>query len=100
MLESVFATDASDDRLAGVQADLPPLAAREFFQHAVQRGAWARLLSEPQTWFKTHGLLDPESELPGDESFTPHPVWRVLARSVRYRELFSAPARPSTHINH
>ena len=35
-----------------------------------------RLLSEPQTWFKTHGLLDPESELPGDDRSLLHPVWR------------------------
>ncbi|CAE7501398.1 unnamed protein product [Symbiodinium sp. CCMP2592] len=58
VLEAIYATDASDDKVAGVQADLPAEVALEVFRHSLQKGAWARLLSEPQAWFKARGLLD------------------------------------------
>ncbi|CAE7241416.1 unnamed protein product [Symbiodinium sp. CCMP2592] len=99
VLESIFATDASAYLIAAVQADLPALSAREFYRHSLQRGAWARLLSEPQAWLKAKSLLEPEDELPGDDVYTPHPVWRLLATGLKYRQLFVAKARVSTHIN-
>ena len=89
VLEAVYATDASDDRIAAVRADLPARVASEVYRHALQKGTWSRLLSEPQAWFKAKGLLAAEEELPGEEVFTPHPLWRILARSLNYEQLMS-----------
>ena len=97
--EAMFATDASDDRIAAVRADLPCRVAAEVYRHALQKGAWSRLLSEPQAWFKAKGLLEAEDELPGEEAFTPHPLWRILARSLNYEKVFTAKVKATTHIN-
>ena len=71
----------------------------ECWRHCLQKGAWSRLLSEPQAWFKSKGWLEEDSELPGEEAFTPHPLWRALARSLNYELVFSSRVRASTHIN-
>ena len=62
VLDTVFATDASDDLLACVAAPLPAPVADEAYRHALQTGAWARLLSGPPQ----------EHELPEASCFTPH----------------------------
>ena len=99
VLEAAFATDASDDMIAAVRADVPAEVATEVFQHSLQKGAWTRLLSGPQAWFREKGLLCESQELPGEEAFTPHPLWRVLARSLNYRKVFTSRVRATTHIN-
>lgn len=99
VLEAIYATDASDDRIAAVEADMPTKVAAEVYRFSLQKGTWARLLSDPQAWFKSKQMLDEGSELPGEEAFTPHPVWRVLARSLTYREVFCAKVKVGTHIN-
>ena len=99
VLEAAFATDASDDMIAAVRADVPAEFAAEVFQHSLQKGAWARLLSGPQAWFREKGLLCESQELPGEEAFTPHPLWRVLARSLNYQKVFASRVRATTHIN-
>ena len=98
VLDCLFATDASDDYLACVKADLPPPVAEELLRHTLMKGAWARLLPAPQAWLRSKGMMDDLSELPDGGAFT-HPLWRKMARALRYDLQWSREARRSQHIN-
>ena len=99
VLDALFATDASDDALACVRADLPAGVADELFRHTLVKGAWARLLPPPLAWLRSKGLQGGLSELPDGTSFTPHPMWRALVRSLKFGLWWTAEARISQHIN-
>ena len=99
VLPKVIATDASSSWQAAVQADLHPQVAEEFQRHALQRGAWTRLLSPPAAWLREHALLDAEAELPGDFIFGTHPVAEAVSRVPAYRCLWRREYKARIHIN-
>ena len=99
VLPKVIATDASSSWQAAVQADLRPQVAEEFQRHALQRGAWTRLLSPPAAWLREHALLDAEAELPGDFIFGTHPVAEAVSRVPAYRCLWRREYKARIHIN-
>ncbi|CAE7334124.1 unnamed protein product [Symbiodinium microadriaticum] len=97
--DHIIATDASSSWQAAVEADIEVGVAEEFFRHALQRGAWTRLLTPPSAWLREHDLLSPESELPGDMQFVTHPVAEAAARVPAYRCLWRQEYRTRMHIN-
>ena len=73
--------------------------ANEAYRHTLLKGAWNRLLSGPQAWLRSKGLLDESSELPEGRPYTPHPLWRSLARGLRFRTAWVIPGAIGQHIN-
>ncbi|CAE7226763.1 unnamed protein product [Symbiodinium sp. CCMP2592] len=94
-----FTTDASDDKIACAVADLPPQVADECYRHTLVKGAWNRLLPPSQAWLRSRGLLPESAELPGEDSYTPFPLWRELAQALRFRTAWVLPAAAGQHIN-
>ena len=99
VLPSIIATDASSAWQAAVEASLPLEVAEEMLRHTLQRGAWTRLLSPPAAWLKQHSLLEPADELPGEVSYTAHPVAQAAAQVPSYRCLWRREYKNRVHIN-
>ena len=99
VLDVFYATDASDVLLAAVSAPLPPGVAKEAYRHCLVKGAWSRLLPQAQALLRSRELLSDGLELPEGESFTPHPFWRKLARSLQFSTCWVLEGRRSQHIN-
>ena len=96
----VAATDASGSWMAGVRADIPEGVAVEAFRHVIRKGVWSKLLPPMAARDRMHGLLLEEDELPGpDDKYNKHPLWSILARSLRYRETWRQEVRRPQHIN-
>ncbi|CAE7335394.1 Khsrp, partial [Symbiodinium sp. CCMP2456] len=77
---SVTATDASSSHQAAARAPLPQPIADEAYRHSIQKGAWTRLLTPQSAWLRSHDLLEPLSELPGDdEGYRASPLYCALA---------------------
>ncbi|CAE7527916.1 unnamed protein product [Symbiodinium microadriaticum] len=94
----LVATDASDDRGAGVTTCVGPAWGKELQRHTLAKGLWNRLLRPSEAMLRRAGCLDAEDELPG-ETYRTHALWTLLCRSLRF-ELFAAfPRKPSLHIN-
>ncbi|CAE7600178.1 unnamed protein product, partial [Symbiodinium necroappetens] len=98
-LDSIIATDASSAWQAAVSAPVSSEVVAEFQRHAVQRGAWSKLLPPPAAWLKEHNLLEPESELPGDTVFTAHPVAEAAARVPVFEVRWRREHKRRMHIN-
>ena len=99
VLDTLYASDASDHLLAAVAAPLPPKVAKEAYRHCLVKGAWSRLLPQAQALLRSRASLPEGLELPDGENFTPHPLWRKLLRSLQFRTCWVARGRPSQHIN-
>ena len=99
VLPSIIATDASSSWQAAVEAPLPLEVSEELLRHTLQRGAWTRLLSPPAAWLKQHSLLEPGDELPGEVSYSAHPVADAAARVPAYRCLWRREYKNRVHIN-
>ena len=96
----VAATDASGNAMAAVRAEIPPLVVQELSRHSLRKGCWSKLLPADKEWQRNHGLLAVEEELPeGEECFRSHPFWEVIARGLRYKEVWRKAANPRLHIN-
>ena len=93
VLDCIFVTDASDSKVAAVQAAVPSKVAEESWRYSLKKGCWARFLPKPPAWLRARSLLDSDHELHGDESLTPHPLWQLLARSLSYVHVFCGDAR-------
>ena len=97
---SVTATDASSSHQAAARAPLPQPVADEAYRHSVQKGAWTRLLTPQSAWLRSHDLLEPQNELPGDdEGYRASPLYCALAACPRYSELWSREYKSRVHIN-
>ncbi|CAE7428465.1 unnamed protein product, partial [Symbiodinium microadriaticum] len=97
---SVTATDASSSHQAAARAPLPQPVANEAYRLSVQKGAWTRLLTPQSAWLRSHDLLEPHSELPGDdEVYRASPLYCALAACPRYSELWSREYKSRVHIN-
>ena len=96
----VCATDASMEWMAAVRAPLPEKICRELGRHTIRKGVWAKLLPPHAAWCRTHGILPVDEELPeGEEPYTVHPLWEVIARALCYTETWRKPVNKSLHIN-
>ncbi|CAE7319157.1 unnamed protein product, partial [Symbiodinium sp. CCMP2592] len=99
VLDELYATDASDHLLAAVAAPLPPRVAKEAYRHCLVKGAWSRLLPQGQALLRARESLPSELELPEGDAYTPHPLWRKLGCSLRFRTLAISEGRYGQHIN-
>ena len=98
-LETIRATDSSDWGAAGVSATVPLRIAKEAMRHSLTKSRWTHLLPPSKAWQKSHDLLQPDDELPGGEAYNTHPLWRLLAGGLVYREEWRAPHKKKRHIN-
>ena len=64
----IYVVDASSRKTAVCFAQFPVAVARELYRHVDHKGKWTRLLDRSSAWLKTHSLLDPELEFPGDQA--------------------------------
>ena len=94
----VSATDASNNWIAAVRAEVPRGVVEELSRHVLRKGAWSRLLPPGAAWERCHDLLDPQEELP-DHVFTVHPLWEVMARCPSYCTRWRRQVSRPTHIN-
>lgn len=94
----VVATDASNDVIAGVRAQIDEKVAQEMARHVIRRGVWSRLLPPGQALLRVHGLLDPEDEVPAD-GYRTHPLWETLARALHYKESWRRRIGRPQHVN-
>ena len=74
------ATDASNDVIAGVRAQIDEKDAQEMARHVIRKGVWSRLLPPGQALLRQHGLLEPDDEVPAD-GYRTNPLWETLARA-------------------
>ena len=98
-LSEVFMSDASEWGTASVRAKLPKVLAQEFQRHALNRGAWSKLLSPWKTWLKMHDDLFPADELPDGVPLVSHPLWLLLAEVLHYEVNHAKKTRSHRHIN-
>ena len=99
VLPEVRGTDASNWGMASVRAFVPKIVAEESLRWSLSRSLWCKLLPPQKAWLRSHDLLSPDSELPGEEVFDTHPLWVALARCYRYSERWRRQHRRSVHIN-
>lgn len=97
-LPMVSATDASCEAMAAVRAFIPSAVAKECGRYALKKGTWSRLLPPGRAELRKQQLLSPDDELPG-VGLTSHPLWSLLARGLRYEEVWRAEVHGSPHIN-
>ena len=95
----ITASDASTWWEASCSADIPQRAAEELYRHVLRKSVWTRLLPPGKAWQRAHGLLDGESELPGDEHYSMNPLWQLLASCLRFRLLAQKKSKSKRHIN-
>ena len=94
----VCATDASCDYIAGVRGDIPVEVCRELSRHSVKKGNWSKLLPPGRAWLREHEMLHTDEELPG-LTYTCHPLWQVISRSVEYKKAWCSRVDKKLHIN-
>ena len=94
----MVATDASLDALAAVKAAVPPQITREVSRFCLRKGVWSRLLQPAAAWEKSHGLLQPEDEVPGD-TLCCNPLWDTMARGFTFTTTWIKKVSRSQHIN-
>lgn len=99
-LPTIRATDSSDWGSAAVSAELPVAIAKEAMRHSLTKSRWTHLLPPFKAWQKAHDLLDPSEELPNGDSYNTHPLWRLLACGLHYREEWRCPHAKKRHINY
>ena len=82
----IFAVDASNWGEAIVECTVSREFSKELCRHSLRRGTWTRLLAPGAARLRAHGLLSPESELPGGEEdcFKSHPLWIALATRGKF----------------
>ena len=97
-LAEVFLSDASQDKMATVRANVPLSLARELQRHCLARGTWSRLLSPWKSWQKLHDCLE-EEELPDGVPLVSHPLWLLIAQVLQFRLNHCELARGRRHIN-
>ena len=99
-LASISVVDASLWGIAGASAAIPAGVAQELRRHTLHRGRWTRLLTGARKWYRMHGLLDENDELPDEQRFQTSPLWISLLESLRFIENFrhAYPSR-APHIN-
>ena len=94
----ITSTDASSGWLAAVRAQAPLAIVSEVARRGLRKGRWSKLLPSHQAWLRSHGILDPGDELPGD-TYDARPIWVLLARCLFYEERWRKPVARDTHIN-
>ena len=99
VLPQVCATDASGWGEAEVSCKIPVAIAREAARHCLRKSVWVRLLSPSQALARLHDDLEHEAELPGDHSYSMHPLWEVLLRCPEYKLNWKAQSNRRRHIN-
>ena len=97
-LPMISATDASSDCLGAVRATLPAKCTAEFARFSLKKGTWSRLLPPGRAELRAKALLEPDEELPG-VGITSHPLWSILARSLKYEEVWVSEVFGTPHIN-
>ena len=97
-LPMVSATDASGEYLAAVRAELPVSCAKEFSRFSLKKGTWSRLLPPGRAELRARAKLDPSDELPG-VGLSSHPLWSILARGLKYEEVWVSEVLGQPHIN-
>ena len=97
--DRIYMVDASNWGDAVVSAPLKGGLPAEIHRHSVNKSCWTRLLSPFKAHLRGKGCLDPAEELPGEESFTEHPVWEVAARGLCYTLDWKKRAKNGRHIN-
>ena len=97
VLDAFFTTDASDSKIACASA--ASAVSEECLRHTLIKGAWNRLLPAPKAWLRAKGLLEEDEELLEGVAYTPHPLWRVLARSLKFTTSWVLEAKLGQHIN-
>jgi hypothetical protein len=93
-------SDASTECEAAVQAEVGEARTTEFQRHGLQKGLWNRLTSPSQAYLREKGLGGEESELPGEVSYSMHPLWEVVVKGCQFRT-FGRPKKTKSrrHIN-
>ena len=96
----LICSDASNDTEAAVQAEVGESRTSEFQRHSLQKGLWNRLVSPDRAYLRERGILDEDEELPGDLSYSMHPLWEVVVRGCKFRS-FGRPKKSGRrkHIN-
>ena len=94
----MVATDASLDALAAVKAEVHPQVTREVSRFCLRKGVWSRLLQPAAAWEKSHGLLDPNDELPGD-ALSCNPLWDTMSRGFTFTTTWIKRVSRTQHIN-
>eukprot|EP00439_Symbiodinium_sp_Y106_P076030 s796_g15.t1 len=97
----VFAVDASMWGEAVCSSPVTVQLARELGRHVLTKGVWTHLLSPYKARARSHGDLDPSSELPGGavDIFRTHPLWSLLASGLQFRLRWKRRAACKRHIN-
>lgn len=98
--EALYAVDASDWGEAVVKAHVGKHLGKELHRHSLQKSVWTKLLSPFKSWQKTHELLDPCDELPGEfDEYVEHPLWETASRGLQFELVCKSRARRRRHIN-
>ena len=98
--QEIYASDASNWGEAAVWSPLEEQVGKELLRHTLKKSIWVRLLAPAAAWSRSHAMLDPEEETPGNEEiYRSNPLWELLARGLKYKELFSKCKSGQRHIN-
>ena len=94
----LVATDSSSSWEAAVSADLAPSMVQEVCRRSLRKGIWTKLLPPSKAWMREHELLQPADEVPAD-SYSAHPLWKLLARALHYKFNWRQKIMDRRHIN-
>ena len=96
LCSEVSATDASDDWEAEVSQTFPSRFVEELARNSFRKPVWTKLLRPTEALARVRGA---SGELPNGETFDYHPVWQVLFRCVKFREVRRRRIWRARHIN-
>ena len=96
----VWAVDSSSRLYASCVAPVSTLLGCELQRHVVQKGLWAKLLPPSNEWRRSHGILDPEDELPGEGVMLASTrVWSDVLACSKFEVVKIIRVRGRKHIN-
>ena len=94
------ASDASNWGEAAVVARLPTGIAHELYRLTLRKSLWVKLLAPSRAWMRSHGVLEPDQEVPeGADRYHSHPLWQLLAECLEYELLYAKKKSGARHIN-
>lgn len=91
---TVVASDASPWSTAAAKTTVSKSAMEELQRHALQKGAWNRLLNSAGAYLREQGLLPEERELPEGAAFDMHPLWEEIVSSKTFEKFGRVMQRP------
>eukprot|EP00438_Fugacium_kawagutii_P029179 Skav210075 [mRNA] locus=scaffold7699:14183:18616:+ [translate_table: standard] len=97
--EHIYCSDASEWGIGVTRALLPGWLQREVHRHKLRKSVWVHLLSPLKSLQRIRGVLPTAEELPEGQTLASHPLWIVLASSLKYTEVCRKRMPAGRHIN-